>query len=70
MCHLRDEHWSFEGADDGVAIVRAVTSQCAGATLCWIANSRAVQALREMEGVRVLRHVPFGGVELVVVYTE
>ena len=48
----------------------SVTAQSAGATLCWIANGRAVRALQEMPGVRVLRHVPFGGVELVVVANE
>lgn len=58
-------------AADGVAIVRSMTSQCPGATFCWIANGLAVQALREMAGVRVLWHgIPFGGVELVVVVNE
>ena len=58
-------------AADGVAIVRSMTAQCPGATFCWIANGLAVQALREMEGVRVLWHgIPFGGVELVVVVNE
>ena len=52
--------------NSGGAIVRSMTSQCPGATFCWIANGLAVQALREMEGVRVLRHASFGGVELVV----
>lgn len=51
---------------DGKAIVTSVTSQFAGATMCWIANPLAVEALRCLPGVTVLRHVPFGSVELVV----
>ena len=51
---------------DGVDIVRSVTAQFAGATMCFIANGLAVQALRCMPRVTVLRHVPFGSVELVV----
>jgi 16S rRNA G966 N2-methylase RsmD len=50
---------------DGVAIVRSVTRQFAGATFCWLVNKLAVQALRCTPGVQVLCHVPFGGVELV-----
>ena len=57
---------NFGQAADGIAIVRSITAQCAGATFCWMANGQAVQALQEMEGVRVLRHASFGGVELVV----
>jgi hypothetical protein len=34
--------------------------------MCWIANPLAVEALRCLPGVTVLRHVPFGSVELVV----
>ena len=54
---------------DGAAIVSSVTAQFAGggATLCWIANPRAVEALRCMAGVALLRHVRFGSMELVVV---
>eukprot|EP00966_Prymnesium_polylepis_P187543 4347925-Prymnesium_polylepis.1 len=51
---------------DGVAIVRSVASQTAGATMCWLANSLALQAMRCTAGLTVLRHVPFGSVELVV----
>ena len=52
---------------DGAAIVRSITGQCAGATFCWIANSRAMRALQGMrEEVTIVRRVPFGAVELVV----
>ena len=51
---------------DGKAIVTSVTSQFAGATMCWIANPLAVEALRCLPGVTVLRHVPLGSVDVVV----
>ena len=54
------------GEVDGAAIVQSVMRQFAGATFCWLANSRAVQKVRCIPGVQVLRHVPFGSVDLVV----
>ena len=57
------------GEADGAAIVRTVASQCSGATLCWIVNARAARALVELPGVTVVRRVPLGAVEVVVVTT-
>ena len=51
---------------DGEAIIRSITSQCAGATFCWVANSRAIRALDQVDGMRILRRAPLGAVELVV----
>ena len=53
---------------DGVAIVRSITTQCTGATFCWLVNSRTVQALCKIPGLRVVRRASFGAVELLVLH--
>jgi hypothetical protein len=58
------------GETDGVEIVRSVASQTAGATMCWLVNDLAVQAIRCSAGIDVLRTVPFGSQQLVVCRTQ
>ena len=48
--------------------MKAVTSHpnLRGSTFCWITNRQAAAALGGMPGMRVVRQVPFGGVDLIV----
>ena len=56
--------------DDGAKIVRSLASQFKGALMCFMVNGAAVEALREMASVAVLRHVKLGSVEVVVAKAE
>ena len=51
--------------DDGARIVQSVARQFHGALMCWMINSTALEMLREMRGVTILRHVRLGSVEVV-----
>jgi hypothetical protein len=56
----------FGSLDDGACIVRSVARQFAGATMCWIVNREAREALQQVEGITMLRHLQLGSVEVAV----
>ncbi|KAL3912143.1 MAG: hypothetical protein SGPRY_008438 [Prymnesium sp.] len=55
----------FGTVDDGARIVKSVASQFTATIMCWLVNSNALETLREMPGITILRHVRLGGVEVV-----